>query len=64
MNRNHIHFSVGKPGENEVISGMRNTSEVLIYIDTEKAMNDNIKFYRSSNNVILTEGINKQLNTK
>jgi len=63
MKRNHIHFSVGKPGDNEVISGMRYSAEVLIYVDVERAMKDGIIFYKSSNNVILSEGINNKLST-
>lgn len=63
MNRNHIHFSIGKPGENEVISGMRYSSEILIYIDVERAMKDGIVFQLSSNNVILSKGIDNILGT-
>lgn len=37
MTRNHIHFAVGLPNEGHVISGMRNTSQVYIYIDVAKA---------------------------
>ncbi|KAF9586580.1 tRNA 2'-phosphotransferase 1 [Lunasporangiospora selenospora] len=58
MNRNHIHMAVGLPGENGVISGMRGSCNMYIYIDTEKAFQDEIKFYRSSNNVILSDGKN------
>ncbi|KAI8330344.1 phosphotransferase KptA/Tpt1 [Chlamydoabsidia padenii] len=57
MNRNHIHCALGLPEDQAVISGMRSTSQVLIYIDMEKALQDDIRFYRSSNNVILTEGV-------
>jgi 2'-phosphotransferase len=35
---------------------MRKSSQVLIYIDTTKAMANGIKFYISANGVILTEG--------
>jgi len=35
---------------------MRAKSEILIHIDMAKAMGAGIKFYRSSNNVILTSG--------
>lgn len=35
---------------------MRVKSEILIHIDVAKAMEAGIKFYRSSNNVILTSG--------
>ena len=40
-----------------VISGMRNTSNILIYIDLSKAMNEGgLKFWRSENGVILCAG--------
>ncbi|KAK2465468.1 hypothetical protein APHAL10511_002360 [Amanita phalloides] len=55
MKRNHIHLAQGKPGAN-VISGMRNSSQVLIYINVAKAMQAGIKFYLSANGVVLTEG--------
>ncbi|KAI8388065.1 phosphotransferase KptA/Tpt1 [Radiomyces spectabilis] len=61
MGRNHIHFSIGLPADASVISGMRSNSEVFIYIDMAKAMADGIKFYRSSNKVILTEGVDGTL---
>lgn len=57
MNRNHIHLT-----ENERFtvdtSGFRSSSEILIFIVISKAMADGVVFYRSANNVILTEGIN------
>ncbi|KAG1666731.1 tRNA 2'-phosphotransferase 1 [Nymphon striatum] len=56
MKRNHIHFSVGLPGDSHVISGMRFNAEVYIYIDIVSAMGDGFTFYRSENNVILCEG--------
>ncbi|AYV85382.1 MAG: RNA 2 - tpt1 family protein [Satyrvirus sp.] len=58
MSRNHIHFAHGTPDDKSVISGMRKTSEVMVYIDVPKAMDAGIKFYKSSNGVILSEGIN------
>ena len=39
MNRNHIHFAPGFPGSSGVISGMRSTVELYIFIDLKKAMN-------------------------
>lgn len=58
MTRNHIHFSIGMPGDNNVISGMRTNSEVVIVLDLKRALDDGIVFYLSSNNVILSEGLN------
>ena len=56
MKRNHIHFAAGELGSDGVISGMRRSAQVYIYIDVHKAMKDGIKFFRSSNNVILSPG--------
>ena len=56
MKRNHIHFAAGEPGSEGVISGMRGSAQVYIYIDLHKAMADGLKFFRSSNNVILSPG--------
>ena len=39
-----------------VISGMRNSSTVLVWLDVRKAMDAGLKFWRSENGVILTEG--------
>lgn len=57
MGRNHVHFAVGMPGNEEVISGMRGTCQVFIEIDMARAMKDGIVFYLSKNKVILTSGI-------
>ncbi|CAL8123216.1 unnamed protein product [Orchesella dallaii] len=56
MNRIHIHFAPGEPGETGVISGMRKTAEIHIYVDLAKALKDGLKFYQSKNNVILCPG--------
>ena len=59
MARNHIHFAVGMPGKNGVISGMRGTCEVVVEINMPKAMygEHRLPFYISGNNVILSEGL-------
>ncbi|KJE92577.1 tRNA phosphotransferase 1 [Capsaspora owczarzaki ATCC 30864] len=57
MKRNHIHFAVGLPGASGVISGMRSDVTVLIYLDVARALADGIPFFRSSNNVILSPGL-------
>ena len=57
MERNHIHFAIGLPGDSGVISGMRRKSEVLVYVNVAKAMADGaIVFYTSANGVVLTAG--------
>ena len=69
MGRNHVHFASGLPSGFQsivdldkdtvaapVISGMRKSSTVLIFLDIRKAMDAGVKFWRSDNGVILTEG--------
>lgn len=72
MGRTHIHFASGLPAgfkslgsaspeEEEkvqapVISGMRRSATVLIYIDIRAALEAGIKFFISENSVILTVG--------
>lgn len=63
MNRNHIHLTETEHFSGNV-SGFRSSSEILIYINVSKAMSDGVVFYRSANNVILTEGINGVLSNK
>jgi len=61
MNRNHIHFATGLLGEDGVISGMRHSCTVLIYLDMTKALEAGVKFFKSENGVVLTEGIEGHL---
>lgn len=68
MGRNHIHFATGLPAgflsqdaaaaaeAPPVISGMRKSSTVLIYLDIQAALDAGIKFFLSENGVVLTEG--------
>jgi len=56
MKRNHIHFSAGEPGEDGVISGMRKSADLKIYLDLTDAMAAGLRFFRSANNVILSPG--------
>jgi 2'-phosphotransferase len=56
MSRNHIHFATGLIGEDGVISGMRFTCTVYIYVDLGKALKDGILFFKSENGVVLTAG--------
>ena len=37
-------------------TGMRNSAQVLIYIDVQKALDAGIAFFLSANGVVLTEG--------
>lgn len=56
MNRNHIHFATGLPSDNRVTSGMRRDVDVLIYINLKKALDCGLKFYKSTNGVVLSPG--------
>lgn len=56
MNRTHIHMAPGLFGEDHVVSGMRKSADVYVYIDISKALEANIPFWLSSNGVILSEG--------
>lgn len=64
MKRNHIHCATGLYGDPGVISGIRKSCTLYIYIDSAKAMQDGVEFYRSENGVILTEGVNGLLSSK
>jgi 2'-phosphotransferase len=64
MSRTHIHMAIGEFGSANVISGMRRSCEVLVYVDIAKAMDDGIEFFQSANGVILTAGDNGVLSTK
>lgn len=55
MNRQHIHFAQGVP-KSGVISGMRDTSQILIYLDIEAALKYGIKLLLSANDVVLSPG--------
>ncbi|KAK7031619.1 tRNA 2'-phosphotransferase [Favolaschia claudopus] len=59
MSRDHIHFAQSITGE--VISGMRASSEVYIFIDVARAIDAGLAFYLSSNDVVLTPGNEKGL---
>lgn len=59
MSRNHIHCSTGLPEDtgSNVVSGMRNDAELLIYIDVARSLADGqTKWWISDNGVVLTEG--------
>ncbi|KAH9644733.1 hypothetical protein HF086_003838 [Spodoptera exigua] len=56
MKRKHIHLAKGTLDDASVISGLRQNTEVHIYINLSKALADGIKFFESENGVILTSG--------
>jgi len=59
MTRNHIHMVPSDTirGRRGVISWVRSSCELFIYIDLVSAMRDGIEFFVSQNNIILTAGI-------
>lgn len=57
MARNHVHFARGLPGESGVVSGMRSSAEVLIYVDVVAAVRDGVPFFLSTNDVLLSPGV-------
>jgi len=73
MGRNHVHFATGLPAgfkalEDEgaedqlpVVSGMRNSSTILIYLDTKKALELGYVFGMSANGVVLADGGEKSI---
>lgn len=56
MSRHHIHLAEGMPGEAGVISGMRRSAQVFVWVDVCRAIAAGVPFYRSENGVILTPG--------
>ncbi len=66
MGRSHIHFAISDNfvESNSNQSGIRSSSDVLIYIDVQKAMLDGIVFFISDNKVILTTGVDGCLSPK
>ena len=61
MNRQHMHFASGLLGEDGVISGMRKTCQVYIYVNAIQCASDDIVFFRSDNGVLLTSGLEGKL---
>ncbi|KGQ12777.1 tRNA 2'-phosphotransferase 1 [Beauveria bassiana D1-5] len=59
MGRNHIHCAAGTPeeeGGGATVSGMRRDAQLLIEIDVARSMAAGVRWWRSDNAVILTEG--------
>lgn len=57
MSRNHIHFATNYSDDRNVVTGLRHSSEVLIFCNLGKAVADGIPFFVSANKVLLTPGI-------
>ena len=55
MGRQHVHFA-NSFDRQKVISGARSSANLLIFVDAAAASRDGMRWFRSSNGVILTEG--------
>jgi 2'-phosphotransferase len=62
MKRQHIHCASGLPTDDGVISGLRKSCNVYVFINAAKCAADGIVFYRSDNGVLLTAGVNNEGN--
>lgn len=60
MDRQHIHLAKSF----DAASGKRHDTNLIVYVNMEKAMGDSIDFFESTNGVILTEGIDGILPVK
>ena len=56
MGRQHVHLATGYSHEGGVVSGMRRSAEVIVYVDVIAAIREGIPFFLSQNGVILTPG--------
>ncbi|KAG2122627.1 KptA family-domain-containing protein [Suillus cothurnatus] len=58
MKRNHIHLAQGfrEIMWNLIYMRMRNSSQILIFVDVQKALDAGVLFYLSANGVVLTDG--------
>lgn len=57
MSRRHIHMAVDVPGVSGVISGMRASADVHIWVDLASARESGVPLFRAANGVILTPGL-------
>ena len=55
--RRDIHFVAHLPGQKEVISGLRATSDIIVVVDSQAAAVAGHTFFRSTNEVILSAGV-------
>lgn len=63
MKRKHIHF-VSEIKPTEQVSGFKAKSNTIIVIDMQECMKDGMKFFKSANGVILTEGFDGWVDAK
>ena len=56
MGRHHVHLAKGLLGEKGVVSGMRRSAELFIWVNVHEAIRGGLVFYESANGVILCSG--------
>ena len=56
MGRHHVHLAKGLLGEKGVISGMRQSADLFIWVNVHEAIRGGLVFYESANGVILCSG--------
>ena len=56
MSRHHVHLAQGLSGDAGVISGVRSSSQILIWVDVRACVAAGIAFYTSQNGVVLSPG--------
>eukprot|EP00929_Paragymnodinium_shiwhaense_P014791 TRINITY_DN122751_c0_g1_i1.p1 TRINITY_DN122751_c0_g1~~TRINITY_DN122751_c0_g1_i1.p1 ORF type:complete len:358 (-),score=94.31 TRINITY_DN122751_c0_g1_i1:275-1348(-) len=54
--RKHVHFAPGLPKEGGVVSGMRESCDLVVYLDVQNALTAGLPLLRSNNNVYLSPG--------
>merc|ERR1719499_2626565 len=64
MARDHVHFTTSRVQNEDARSGFRSSCDVLIILDVAAAMADGLRFFRSANGVILTEGVDGLVSKK
>lgn len=57
MSRAHVHLAPELPGASGVISGMRASAQLEVWVDVLSASAAGIPFFRAANGVILTPGV-------
>ena len=57
MGRQHVHLTPHPPRDSRSVSGMRSDCNLFLRIDVKKAREAGVRFWRSSNDVILTRGL-------
>lgn len=56
MRRHHVHLATDVPGSEGVLSGARPQCDAFVWVDVRRAIRAGLRFFRSSNGVLLCEG--------